>query len=542
MGALARQLDWSQTAVGPIPGWPQSLRTALSILFESRFPMLLCWGPEFVQFYNDPFRPILGVSKHPALGKSTKDTFAEAWHIIGPLFDQVMQGSAVGFDDMLVPLDRNGFLEECYFLYSYSPIRDESGGVGGVLVTCTETTARVLAERRLRTLRELASQAAQAQTDETAWRNAAQVLAANAADLPFTVLYALDAGGGEARVVSASSAAVAPLRIRAGDDEAPWPLFQAAAQASPEIVPDVRRRFGDQPGPLWPECVDAAAVLPITRPGLPQPYGFLVAGVSPRLPLDDKYRDFLALVADQIATAVANARIHEEQRHRTEALLELDRQKTAFFSNVSHEFRTPLTLLLAPLEQAMARSPGTLAADDVELVYGNAARLLRLVNTLLDFSRIEAGRGHATFEPTDLSALTRDLASTFRSLMEQAGLTFDIDCPPLGGPVPVDPGDVGEDRPEPAVQRLQVHAQRHGADSAARAGRPHRAQRARYRGGHSRRRPAPRLRPLPSRRRHAVAHVRGVRHRPGAGPGAGADARRRDYRRRAPRAAAPPSR
>ncbi len=440
MGALARALDWSQTRVGPVDAWPQSLHTAVSILLESKFPMLLCWGPEFVQFYNDPFRPILGLSKHPALGRSSKETFAEAWHIIGPLFDQVMQGNAVGFDDMLVPLDRNGFLEECYFLYSYSPIRDESGGVGGVLVTCTETTARVLAERRLVTLRDLASQAPHARDEETAWRHASQVLAANAADLPFSAIYALDDGGRDATVVWASSGAMAPHRIRADDVGAAWPLFQAAASASPVIVDDVRRRFGENSGLTCPETIQTATVLPITRPGLPQPYGFLVAGVSPRLALDDKYRDFLTLVGEQMASSIANARGYEEERHRTQALMELDRQKTAFFSNVSHEFRTPLTLLLAPLEQAMSHSSKTLGQGDVELVHRNAARLLRLVNTLLDFSRIEAGRARLTLEATDLSVLTRELASTFKSLMEQAGLEFDIDCPPVTPPVLVDRG------------------------------------------------------------------------------------------------------
>lgn len=437
MGALARSLDWSRTPTGPIDRWPQSLRTAVSILFESKFPMLLCWGPDFVQFYNDPFRPILGVSKHPALGKSTRETFAEAWHIIGPLFEQVMHGEAVGFDDMLVPLDRNGFLEECYFLYSYSPIRDESGGVGGVLVTCTETTARVLAERRLRTLRELASQAAQAQDEATAWLSAAQVLTRNTADLPFSALYALDGDGQRATLVAASTPALAPARIAADDSAPPWPLFAVAESGTAGTVGDVRGRFGDRAGPAWPEPIASAMVLAITRPGLAQPYGFLVAGVSPRLALDDQYRDFLMLVGEQMAAALANARAYEEERRRSQALLALDREKTAFFSNVSHEFRTPLTLLLAPLEEALARSPVSLTAADVALVHRSATRLLRLVNTLLDFSRIEAGRTEAAFEPTDLAALTRDLASTFRSLMEQAGLVFEIDCA-LASPVHVD--------------------------------------------------------------------------------------------------------
>jgi signal transduction histidine kinase len=438
MGALVRAFDWEQTPVGPATGWPQSLRTAVSILLESKFPMLLCWGADYIQFYNDPFRPILGASKHPALGRSTRETFDEAWHIIGPLFEHVMRGEAVGFEDMLVPLDRYGFLEECYFLYSYSPIRDETGGIGGILVTCTETSGRVLAERRLRTLRELASQAALAQEEVTAWSSAAQVIAANPADIPFACLYTLDGDGCTARLSCQSSAPFAPDAIMAGDPQAGWPLFGPGTSVEPRVLPDLRQRFGDHVGPVWPEVLEAAMVLPVTRPGLPQPYGFLVTGTSPRLALDARYRDFLVLVADQIATAIANARAYAEERRRTEALRELDRQKTAFFSNVSHEFRTPLTLLLAPVEDALSRPSKTLAEAEVALVYRNAVRLLRLVNALLDFSRIEAGRAEAVFEETDLSGLTREIASGFESLMEQAGLTFAIDCSPRSSRVHVD--------------------------------------------------------------------------------------------------------
>ena len=438
MRALARSMDWRDTAVGDVGTWPQSLRTALSVVFESKFPMLLCWSRDFIQFYNDPFRPILGANKHPAFGKSTQDTFSEAWHIVGPLFAQVMEGNAVGFEDMLVPLDRNGFLEECYFHYSYSPIRIESGEVGGIVVTCMETTRRVIAERRLRTLRELASLAALAHAEADAWQAAAAVLRDNAADVPFSIFYALDAAGAHAAVVSASIPALAPPEIRADDAGAPWPLFATAGAASLHVVSDVRRRFGDHAGPAWPESIESAVILPITRPGLRQPYGFLVAGISPRLTLDDNYQDFLSLVADQVATALANARAYEEERRRTQALVELDRQKSAFFSNVSHEFRTPLTLMLAPLEEALAKSPARLDARDVEVVHRNAIRLLRLVNTLLDFSRLEAGRDQAVFEETDLAALTRELAGTFESLMEQGGLRFEVDCPPLSRPAVVD--------------------------------------------------------------------------------------------------------
>jgi len=144
MGALMRALDWASTPLGPVGTWPQSLRTAVSMLLDSKFGMFIAWGPRYVQFYNDGYRPILGATKHPAIGGTTPETFAESWHIIGPMFEGVMRGVAVGAEDWMLPLDRYGYLEECYFTFGYSPIRDETGGVGGVLVTVTETTARVL--------------------------------------------------------------------------------------------------------------------------------------------------------------------------------------------------------------------------------------------------------------------------------------------------------------------------------------------------------------------------------------------------------------
>src|SRR5262249_30056487 len=149
------------------------------------------------------------------------------------------------------------------------------------------------------------------------------------------------------------------------------------------------------------------------------------------------YRGFFDLVAGQAATAVANAQAYAEERKRAEALAELDRAKTAFFSNVSHEFRTPLTLMLGPLEEALALD-GELpprVREEVATAHRSALRLLKLVNTLLDFSRIEAGRVQASYEPVDLAQLTAELASNFRSAIERAGMRLVIDCPPLASPV-----------------------------------------------------------------------------------------------------------
>ncbi|HEX3529429.1 MAG TPA: hypothetical protein VH988_20415 [Thermoanaerobaculia bacterium] len=205
MGALMRSIDWSTTAVGPVAAWPQSLRTALSILLDTGFPMYIAWGSEFTQFYNDGYRPILGSTKHPAaMGRSTRQTFAEIWHIIVPMFHGVLEGRTTTVVDFLLPLDRHGFVEECYFIFSYSPIREEGGTVGGVLVTVTETTERILGARRLGTLQALAARTQEAATVEAACEAAAAVLAENPADLPFALLYLLSPGGTGAKLAGAA--------------------------------------------------------------------------------------------------------------------------------------------------------------------------------------------------------------------------------------------------------------------------------------------------------------------------------------------------
>jgi signal transduction histidine kinase/DNA-binding response OmpR family regulator len=440
-GDLIRSIDWSKTPVGIADDWPQSLRTAVSMLMESRFPMYIAWGTDYTQFYNDGYRPILGSKKHPAaMGQRASETFAESWHIIGPMFDGVMAGTAVGAEDWMLPLDRNGYLEECYFTFSYSPIRAENGLVAGVHVTVTETTARVLYERRLRTLRDLAASAAEAKEEAQGWAGATDALSQNVEDLPFALLYVLDAGGATASLVgsappSASSLASPHITL---DSDTTWPLRAAASEHHPQLVHDVRARLGEVVGAKWPEPVEVAIVLPIARPGLLAPYGFLIAGISPRLALDEHYRGFLVLLADHIATAIANSRILAEEKQRSEALAEIDRAKTAFFSNISHEFRTPLTLMLGPVEDALESPSGTLGGADLIAVHRNTLRLLKLVNSLLDFARVQSGRVVATYEPTDLAALTSDLASAFRSAIECGGLRFDVDCPTLPESVFVD--------------------------------------------------------------------------------------------------------
>jgi len=440
MGALMRATDWSQTPLGPIADWPDALRMSVSIALGSRFPMVLWWGPDLVLLYNDAWRPVLGQSKHPAaLGKPGREIWPEIWDIIGPQLQGVLdRGEASWSEDQMLLLDRNGYLEEAYFTYSYSPIRHADGTVGGVFSAVSETTERVLGERRLRTLRELAERTADAKSVQAAWDAFAAVLGGGNPDLPFARLYLVD--GASARLVSPAGAGEVPGILAevplGGADDDPWGVARAVRDGTAVTIEGIDLDSALPPGGLWPEPTRSAVVLPVAKAGQGAGItGVLVAGVNPRRALDDTYRGFFDLVARQLATSLANARAYEEERRRAEALAEIDRTKTAFFANVSHEFRTPLTLMLAPLEDAL-NDPASVSLpppqrERLSVAHRNSLRLLKLVNTLLDFSRIEAGRAQASYQPTDLAALTADLASGFRSATDRAGLFLEIACEPL---------------------------------------------------------------------------------------------------------------
>ena len=431
MGERIRAFDWSATPIGPIDTWSPSLRMMVSFILANRFPMLLWWGPSFCSIYNDPYSPILG-TKHPwALGLPVSECWSEIWHILRPLVETpYLGGPATWMEDLEVEINRHGFLEETHFTVAYSPVPDEAAprGIGGVVATVHEISGKVVAERRVAALRDLAARLGEARTAEHACAIATETLAAYDKDIPFALLYLTDADG-SSRLAAATTES----------EPAGWPWPEA--MTAPAVVDRLGERFSTIPAGPWSDPPSQAVVLPIVSGTAQGAVGLLVAGVSARLLFDDQYRDFLGLVRSQIGIAIANARAYEEERLRAEALAELDRAKTVFFSNVSHEFRTPLTLQLGPLEDLLADARHPVAPvhrDKLEIAHRNSLRLLRLVNSLLEFSRIQSGRIEAAYVPTDLATLTSDLASTFRSAIERAGLGLRVDCPPLAGPVHVD--------------------------------------------------------------------------------------------------------
>src|SRR5690242_5051244 len=439
MGAVMRSVDWSRTSIGAVETWSDSIRMMVRFLLANRFPLLLWWGPDYVQLYNDAYRPVLG-SKHPrSMGQPARACWPEIWHIIGPLIDAPYNGGpSTWMEDIELEIDRHGYTEESHFTIAYSPVPDVTAprGIGGVLATVHEITEKVVAERRVTLLRDLGVRSVTAaQTAEAACVVAADTLSQHSRDVPFALLYLRDDAGEQARLAGAAGiapgATLSPRLIDLTATHSNEPLAavrRAIATESMEIVDDLAGKFGPLPPGPWKVPPSTAVVLSIPSNAARRPAGVLVAGVSALLVLDEQQRAFFELLTTQIASVVANARAYEEEKRRAEALAELDRAKTAFFSNVSHEFRTPLTLILGPSEDALDDTHvDAHARNRIEMIHRNALRLLKLVNTLLDFSRIEAGRIEATYVPTDLGAFTAQLASTFRSAVERAGLRLTID-------------------------------------------------------------------------------------------------------------------
>jgi PAS domain S-box-containing protein len=440
-GEMARRMrgyPWASSPLGDPADWPGSLRTAVRICLTSRFPMIVWWGEELLFFYNDAYLPLLG-NKHPALGRPGRQVWGEIWDIIGPMLDSVLHtGQATWSEDLLLPMDRYGYWEETYWTYSYSPLHDDDGTVRGVFTAVKETTEEVVGRRRLSALQDVGAQAGQARSVGEACTFVVRAMERAPQVLPYAAIYLRGPSGDAVLAASSAPEAAPPREIPGGPGG--WPVAEVLRTGQPVRLTDVAARFGELPSGGWERPPAEAMVLPLAGGAGSGPIGAIVLAASAGRALDDAHAAFLGLIAQQTAALVNRAVAYQAQLRRAEELAELDRAKTAFFSNVSHEFRTPLTLIMGPLEELRARldPADTAAAGELDVIYRNGVRLGKLVNTLLDFSRLEAGRMQASFEPVDLGAFTTELASVFESAFERAGLGYQVDCPPLSAPVYID--------------------------------------------------------------------------------------------------------
>ncbi len=394
MGRRFLEYDWSAHPLGPVDGWSPEVRAAVAVALTSRFPIVLWLGADdLFLVYNDAYLPVLG-EKHPAaLGARGREVWWDIWDPIEDMLGGVVtSGEATWAKDLYLPVVTAGRPEERYFTFSYSPLLTACGDVDGIFCAVTETTERLLSERRLHVLTTVGAALIETHTVDDAVDALVRACAGPHPDLPFLAVY-VDSPDGPAELKGATT------------DFLPATLDLAAGTRV-----------------LTLDGGEEALVLRTAGTGA------LVIGLNPQRPLDDQYRAFCRLLGDQVSAAFATAASYQHERRRGDALAELDRAKTAFLTNVSHEFRTPLTLLLGPIDDALreAREPAQL--ERLHTVRRNGMRLLRQVNSLLEFSRAEAGRATATRVRTDLGEFTRQIASSFAELCRRAGLALTLSC------------------------------------------------------------------------------------------------------------------
>ncbi|MGE8941397.1 PAS domain S-box protein [Leptospira interrogans] len=339
MNARARAFDWASTPLGSFEKWSLGLRTGFGLCLNAGFPAALHWGPKQIIIYNDAWKPFAGDSHPTQLGRSAWESRPIAGDSLAAVCEQVRQsGKAHVLENQLLCVSRHGILEECYFNFTFNPVPDDTGLVGGVLIAATDTTTDVISKRRGHLLHELARLTATAASTEQVCTIASDVFGAGQADIPFCLTYLFD-GDASAHLAGITGlqaeTAASPSIISLKQPGGPWPLRRIWTTGRAEIVADVGTRFGlPLSGGLWPEPARITVLAPISglHPG--RPAGVMLAGVSPRRPLDDSYSAFIERAASQLSIAIGRARSPFEQRRRWVR----HRQRRALFSADTSDF------------------------------------------------------------------------------------------------------------------------------------------------------------------------------------------------------------
>ena len=367
MGAAIRAFNWASSPLGSPETWPPELRTCLRIMLASRQPMWVWWGPELINFYNDAYLPIIG-GKHPhALGQPAKEVWSEIWDQIKDRIDAAMQGEATYSEAELLVMHRNGYAEETYYTFSFSPVPKENGGIGGIVCANTDDTDRVIGARRLALLREIASRTWEANTVADVYNLSARALGTDRRDMPFAMIYRLSDDGTHANLLGSSGIevghAAAPQSI-ALDGASPWPLSDVVRTGSRRLVGRLPEKFPGLPIAPWSDPPTDAVLLPLTTGADAAPRGVLVLAANPyRRQGDDSFDNFAALVARQIASAVVNMEALEAERGRAKSAdalaLEIEhrrrieRHQNLLLDELNHRVKNTLATVQAMAMQTL---------------------------------------------------------------------------------------------------------------------------------------------------------------------------------------------
>jgi signal transduction histidine kinase len=391
-----RAFDWASTPLGPRSGWPSELQVIVDACLSSPVPMIVLWGEQLIQIYNSAYAVILG-DRHPlALGQPTQACWPEVWHINAPLYAGVFQGETFYFENQLYPINRGGRLENAHFTLGYSPLYAHPGEVGGVLVTVMETSGQVRSERRLQMLRTLSLNLLES-SDLGAISAAAVAQLAGSPDTPFALLYVvqdnvLTLQGATGLAVNALVPECLALSGPRTDspDAWLWPQLLDLHQSRDLALPD-GLDFTD--GAVRPH---QALAVPLRRTTQDPAFGLLVFGLSPHLPLDRAYREYLELIGVQVASSLLHVQLAEDQRRRavderTHELHAVNEELEAFSYSVSHDLRSPVRHISgfsALLQRSLDGLQGGEALQPhVTIIRQAAERMNGLIDDLLQLAR-----------------------------------------------------------------------------------------------------------------------------------------------------------
>lgn len=443
MGERIRNFNWEKTPLGNPNQWEQSLKTCVSIMLSSSQPIWIGWGTELIKLYNDPYISIAG-GKHPrALGQPISVVWQEIWGNIEPMLAQAMtqkQGTYV--ESQLLIMERNGYPEETYYTFSYTPIPGDDGKAKGIFCANTDDTNRVLSERALETLKNIGKISYKGKNLSEIYEKTAAVLQQNDKDFPFALFYEIQ-GNKADQVAWAGNKEAYKAFPNDFDINHPEAHSRNICRTIRNKIPAIyfNKKRLDAPKGFWDISAENILHIPLVLSGKEMPSAVLTLGLNPYRKYDASFQSFIELLTDQVVQEMNNCVAMETEKKRNEALQELDRAKTVFFNNISHEFRTPLTLMLGPLEELLTDNHKKLSNEvlgNIKTTHRNAIRLLKLVNTLLDFSRITSGRQQARFAKVDIATFTREVASNFESIIQKAGLKFKMNISKIKDDVYVD--------------------------------------------------------------------------------------------------------
>ena len=421
-----------------------SLRTAIRLLRAAQQPTAIGWGPDLQELHNIAFADIIGAPNGShRVRRPMRELCADLWPRLETLVQRAMrQREPAALEDLLFCNYRHGYAEESYLTCSCSPLTDHHGEIGGVMIAVTETTGHVLSTRRTAALRDIAAAATTARSVDDACRQALAAVAEHSADIPFALLYVLDADREQARLVataglaSGTAASPAMIDLRLACCESGWLVPAALGTNESLVMNDLLTRFGTLPAGEWPFAPRTAIVTPLTSPGRNEPDAVLVTGVSARHELDASYRGFIDLVAKQIAAAIAGGRVHEDdERHaaaRVAAQLARAKRRARMRElKAKFEERTRLareihdTLLQGVTGIALQLGvvlPQVRTSPDAA-----AAALERIVDLAVATSR-DARRAVWDMRPTTLdeSEFSRAVEATARRLAAGAAVAVDV--------------------------------------------------------------------------------------------------------------------